>query len=311
MHPAYSVIFFTVASGAGYGLLFLLALLALAGGLPEDLWFGGTALILALALVGAGLLSSTFHLGRPERAWRAFSQWRSSWLSREGVLAVASYPSALLFGGSWAVGAPWHLAASVTAALAVATVAATAMIYASLKPVRQWHNHWVPMAYLSLALMSGALWFQFLASAFGLRLPVIDVLAPAAILVGFAVKRSYWHWIDGTDAASSPETATGLGHLGAVRVLDPPHTGPNFLQKEMGYRVARKHATKLRRVAQAAGFLGPFAACALVPFLPTRLGAFISGIAVASVMLGLLVERWLFFAEAKHTITLYYGAEKV
>lgn len=311
MYPAYSVIFFTVASGAGYGLLFLLALLALAGGLPEHVWFGGTAMVLALVLVGTGLLSSTFHLGRPERAWRAFSQWRSSWLSREGVLAVASYPAAIVFGAAWAVGAPWHLAASVTAALAAATVAATAMIYASLKPVRQWHNHWVPMAYLSLALMSGAIWLQFLALAFGLRLPVIQVLTPAAVLIGFAVKRSYWRWIDGTDAASNPETATGLGYLGAVRLLDPPHTTQNYLQKEMGFRVARKHAAKLRNLVQAAGFLVPFGLCAPVLFLPIWLGAVVSGVAVASVMLGLLVERWLFFAEAKHTVMLYYGAEKV
>ena len=97
MHPAYSVILFTTASGAGYGLLFGLALFTLVGGLPEDpaFWLGGAGL--AFAMVTFGLLASTAHLGHPERAWRALSQWRSSWLSREGVAAVLSYPVAGLF----------------------------------------------------------------------------------------------------------------------------------------------------------------------------------------------------------------------
>ena len=102
MHPAISVIFFTAASGAGYGLLALLGIAVPGGLLPADPWFGVAALGLALALVSAGLLSSTFHLGHPERAWRAVSQWRSSWLSREGVAALATYIPTGLFGIGWA-----------------------------------------------------------------------------------------------------------------------------------------------------------------------------------------------------------------
>src|SRR6188474_1537135 len=95
MHPALSVIFFTVASGAGFGMLAWLGLsAAIRPSLPP-----AAAVIaefaLAFALTVFGLLSSTFHLGRPERAWRAFSQWRSSWLSREGVFSVATFPPAL------------------------------------------------------------------------------------------------------------------------------------------------------------------------------------------------------------------------
>jgi hypothetical protein len=101
MHPALSVIVFTTASGAGYGLLALFGVLAAIGALPADRAFGATGLSLALALISAGLLASTVHLGRPERAWRAFSQWRSSWLSREGVAAVATYVPALAFAAGW------------------------------------------------------------------------------------------------------------------------------------------------------------------------------------------------------------------
>src|SRR5262245_6500916 len=101
MHPSYSVILFTTASGAGYGLLALLGLVGLNHGPASSWWFGVTALVVALSLIVAGLLSSTFHLGRPERAWRAFSQWRSSWLSREGIASIVTFIPALAFGALW------------------------------------------------------------------------------------------------------------------------------------------------------------------------------------------------------------------
>ena len=97
MKPAPSIIFFTVASGAGYGLLFWLGVLKPLGLLPASSLFGATAAIIALALITAGLCSSLLHLGRPERAWRALSQWRSSWLSREGVAAVITFLPATVF----------------------------------------------------------------------------------------------------------------------------------------------------------------------------------------------------------------------
>src|SRR5207248_820163 len=101
MHPALSIVFFTTASGAGFALLFLLGLAAPLGLLPQSGWFGLVALATAFILAAAGLVSSVFHLGRPERAWRAFSQWRSSWLSREGVMSVLTFVPAAIFGIGW------------------------------------------------------------------------------------------------------------------------------------------------------------------------------------------------------------------
>ena len=98
MHPAYSVILFTTASGAGLGLLAWLALLGMLDAVPADRWLGVVGLGLAFVLVAGGLIASTAHLGRPERAWRAFSQWRTSWLSREGVMAVATAVPAGVLG---------------------------------------------------------------------------------------------------------------------------------------------------------------------------------------------------------------------
>ena len=168
MHPAYSVILFTTTSGAGYGLLALLGFTAATEAALSPV-AALISLALALGLITFGLLASTFHLGRPERAWRALSQWRSSWLSREGVLAVATYVPALGLGFLWLTGQEtvWLLAlvGVLAGVLAVLTVVATGMIYASLKTIRQWNHPLVVPAYLCFALAGGGTLFLMLASA--------------------------------------------------------------------------------------------------------------------------------------------------
>ncbi len=311
MHPAYSVIVFTTASGAGYGLLALLALLTVLGVEPQARWFMPVSLALALALVTTGLLSSTFHLGRPERAWRAFSQWRSSWLSREGVLAVVTFaPAGLLFLASvFGYGSAGILAALgvATIGLAAATVYSTAMIYASLTTIRTWHNAWVAPNYLMLALASGSVLLMCLWSLFGAAPDLLATGAIAALAVAGGFKIAYWRAVDGEEKTRTVEAATGLGEFGAVRPIDPPHTSANYIMKEMGYHVARRHAAKLRRIALLLAFALPALAILLAMNSAGPLAAALSVAAVASCAAGLVVERWLFFAQARHVVMLYYG----
>src|SRR5262249_38040142 len=101
MHPAYSVILFTTSSGAGLGLLAWLALLRMMDAIPPYRWLGLAGLACSFLLVAGGLAASTAHLGRPERAWRAFSQWRTSWLSRKGVMAVGTIAPAAVLAIGW------------------------------------------------------------------------------------------------------------------------------------------------------------------------------------------------------------------
>jgi hypothetical protein len=151
MHPATSIIGFTVASGAGYGLLALAITAAILGALPDDRLFAFVVMALGTGLVGAGLVSSTFHLGHPERAWRALSQWRTSWLSREGLAALVTFVPLGIFGIGWVflgeTRGLWALAGLLAVAGAIVSVACTAMIYASLKPIRAWHTPWTPATY--------------------------------------------------------------------------------------------------------------------------------------------------------------------
>ena len=160
MNPAYSVIFFTTASGAGYGLLALLGLIGALTGAPLPPLFALVAIVFALALITAGLLSSTFHLGHPERAWRALSQWRTSWLSREGIATILTYPPALLFG--LVVSDVYDMLQAIaplglmTALMAMITVFTTGKIYATLTTIRAWNQPLTVPVYLIFALATGA-----------------------------------------------------------------------------------------------------------------------------------------------------------
>ena len=311
MHPSFSVIFFTTASGAGYGLLTLLGVLAPLGLAPANAAFGFVALGLALGGITAGLISSTFHLGHPERSLRAFSQWRSSWLSREGVASVATYAPAGLFAIAWVFfGAVSAVLGILTAIGAIITVSCTAMIYRSLKPVQRWHNSWVLPNYLALALMTGALWFALLLQLFGIDNKGVAWLTLFTILLAAVLKLGYWRFIDSSASASTVESATGLGTIGKVRLFEAPHTSENYLLKEMGFQIARKHASKLRRITILLAFAVPFA-LSLVPLLVAGWPAALAALLAAPLAtLGVLIERWLFFAEAKHAVMLYYGAAR-
>jgi DMSO reductase anchor subunit len=312
MHPAFSVILFTTISGAGYGLLFLIGLLSGTSMLPDSRWFGFAGLGLSLGLASLGLLASTFHLGRPERAWRAFSQWRTSWLSREGVLSVAVFLPAGVLGIAWLFfGHVIAWAGWLSAVLAAITIYCTAMIYASLKPIPRWHNGWVPLNYLLLGLMTGALLLQALLDLFAASAPALAWFAIATIVAGVAAKLGYWRHIDHARAVATAESATGLGAWGNVRLLEAPHSEENYLMKEMGYRIARKHARKLRGIAIALAFAGPLVLTLLTLLSPATLATVAALLAAALALTGVLIERWLFFAEAKHSVTLYYGAAAV
>jgi DMSO reductase anchor subunit len=314
MHPAYSVILFTTASGAGYGLLVVLSLLGAFGAIPISRGLGIAGFAISFALITVGLLSSTLHLGRPERAWRALSQWSSSWLSREGIAAVVTFIPSGLLALTWifspAYDGPGMLLATASAAMALITVYCTGMIYASLPTIRQWHNGLVTPIYLILALATGAVLANALLTVWGQE-PLWLAKATAAFLAASAaLKWIYWRSIDTEQRTYSIESATGLGKFGKVRSLEPAHTQPNFVMREMGYSVARAHALKLRKIALLIGFAAPALIILLAPGTSPIGQIFLSILAASLAMLGVVVERWLFFAEAQHVVTLFYGSDR-
>ena len=316
MHPAFSVIFFTSASGAGYGILALLGLFAAFGWIPLKASFNLTIITLALILITAGLLSSTAHLGHPERAWRALSQWRSSWLSREGVFAIITFVPASIF---WLAGGfpdlilgPWEFWGLTAGVFSLLTIFCTAQIYASLKTIPQWNSLFVPFIYLLIGLLDGALIITFLTAIFDSFVINLSWIILSLGILGGIVKLRYWKVID-KPSRSTSATATGLGNGSeSVTLLDSPTTSENFVMREMGFSVARKHTQKLRKLTFISLFLIPTVAAAITLFEQDISIILISSlVALVSAALGTITERWLFFAEAKHVVTLFYGAKSI
>ncbi len=311
MHPVFSVIFFTVTSGAGYGLFVITALF---NAINPGNTLGSTgvlvACVIALVLITLGLISSTFHLANPKNAWRAFSRVRTSWLAREGLLAVIFYPIAALYMLTiWKGlgGYSWLVAISVlTAIWALTTIFSTGMIYACLKTIRQWHNALTPVNYILLGAMLGGLIFLLLAAVF--QTVSMNLVATATYLIGIAAiaKIVYFFWI-GTPAGPTINTATSFTRS-MVRLLDVGHTAGTFLTDEFGYQVARARLIALRWLMLLFAFAIPaltlWIGISVLP-LTTALVA-----AVVSAFIGVMIERWLFFAEARHVVNLYHGTQQ-
>jgi len=288
MHPAISVIIFNTFSGLGFGLLFWLGLGALVPtGMSAFIWFS-----LAYLLAVGGLIASTFHLGHPERAIKAFSQWKTSWLSREGLCAVFALTVMAIYGaGLVFAGARFALTGFIGALASLGVVFTTAMIYAQMKTVPRWRHWTTPAMYLLLSISGGAL------------LTGQIRIAAVLLIIGGVLQIYSWDTGDTRFKASGTdmETATGLGDIGKVRAFEPPHTGTNYLMREFVHQVGRKHADQLRIITIGLAFVLPIILL-LLPF-----SAFFATLAILSHIAGVLTLRWLFFAQAEHVVGLYYG----
>ena len=288
MHPSPSVIIFTALSGLGFGLLVFLGLkMPDVTGILAFIFF-----VIGFGLAVGGLISSTFHLGRPERSLKAFKQWRSSWLSREAIAAVFT----LSVMAVYAIGRIFfdydiRILGIVGAIMSIVTVFTTSMIYAQLKSIPRWNTKLTPAYFLSLSLAGGAL----LAGQIKFCLLLLLISGTIQLLV----------WIKGDRAlalsGTTIESGTGLGTIGRVRAFEPPHTGTNYLLKEFVHVVGRKHSAKLRIIALILMIGTP------ILLLSLSFSHFLAALAVVSHIAGLFISRWLFFAEAEHVVGLYYG----
>ncbi len=290
MHPAPSVIVFSTISGLGFGLMLFMGL-----GLPDvSGWVAASFATVALGLAVIGLLASTFHLANPKNAIYAFSQWKTSWLSREGILAVLTLFVFFIYAVLWAFMDMRIPALGYVASLmAIGTVFTTSMIYTQIKAVPRWHAPTTPILFLLYAVAGGALLSNQMTVALILLILIVAVQMLAWFLGDGALARS----------GSSIESATGLGNLGKVRLLEKPHSGENYLLHEMVYVVGRRHAAKLRVLSLMLVALLP-----AVLILLTEVNHVIVVVILLSHLIGLFAQRWLFFAQAEHVVGLYYGA---
>ncbi len=310
MHAPLSMVFFTTLTGAAQGLMLMLCGLQLAmlGGLvqvPAAALAKGAVLVLALG--AAGLVAASFHLGHPWRGWRAMARWRSSWLSREVIALPAFLVSVLAWGLSLATGAPalgWGLLAAV---LALLLYLCTGMIYAAIKAIPQWATPLTPLNYSLLGLASGGLlataWAAYAApqQVGALGSLTLGLTAAAAALRGATLWRNL-HLVPKTTL----QTAIGVRHPRIVPKA-PAAMGGSFNTREFFHGRSTGFVSAVRWTAGLLGFLLPVLALAwgAARWAPAAL-AFL----FVFQLVGLLAERWSFFAEGQHMQNLYSGGAR-
>ena len=304
MKPALSVIFFTVASGAGLGLLIWLliaSLMAVHIRMDATTFYKGAAI--AAALITAGLVSSTLHLANRKNAIYALTRIRTSWLAREGLLALLLYPLAALHLYALQSGlpqvTPFTLGLLIADALAV--LYCTGMIYGCLKTIPRWNTWMTPIKYVLFGLMSGAV---LLPAVLSLRPPEVGPVGKpmvAILLLAAGLVLYLAYLLKHPRKQHTINDALGF-QQGKVRLLDVGHSHGTFLTNEFGFSVAREKARLLRWVAIFCAFIVPLLLCYFTKWF---------WVASLICLVGLLVERWLFFAEAEHVVRLYHGQQRV
>jgi DMSO reductase anchor subunit len=306
MNPAFSVVIFTTLIGAAQGLVVTLALASLAGMVLAP-GFTGMALIVAELLLLAGLGASFAHLGRPERAWRAALMWRTSWLSREVIVlpafigVVALWWLALREGLS----SPWQvLLPSAAIAMAAVLWYCTSMIYACLRFIQEWAQPLTPVNFVLIGLSSGLVLASALGACAGQE-PPLRVFAPSAIaatLLALAARVLTLRRNAALKPRSTLHSATGIRAAPLVQKSMGMSAG-SFNTREFFHTATLATLRRIKGVSILLGFVLPAALLAggiatgsMAPF-------------VLALMLqapGLLAERWLFFAQARHPQNLYY-----
>ena len=289
MHPAPSIILFTVLSGFGFGLISIIGLLQFLSVITMfDLIIYS---IIGVIFATVGLVSSFFHLANKKNAIKSLSQWQTSWLSREAIASI--FCLLIVFGNIiWAVYQNNYVSevGVVLFFLSLFTIFTTSMIYAQLKTVPSWNNALTPAIFVCAALTGGAILLT-------------DYASLVLLLVFGTLQISFWYIADRgfQDKETSVGTALGYNKNEEIRPFDVAHTNRNYLLNEMVYKVGRKHSVKIRYISFFMAFVFPMS---LILIFPNNFSVSVSAITIH--LIGIYFSRWLFFAEAKHSVSFYY-----
>lgn len=322
MHPAFSVIFLTTLIGVGQGLFLALftgqsyAAVQLVPAQDSTTFYGTGAMIAFTFLVG-GLIASFFHLGRPERAWRSAAMWRTSWLSREVIVLpmvmglIFVYSLMHFFGWDTVLytsktGTTLQLSLIIGALGMLATFLlfiCTGMIYATIKFLQEWACALTVINYLLLGTASG---FTLAAAFASATAP--DLLGLygnwAIIIAAFAFLTRGGSLIRNArlKAKSTLQTAIGIRH-------------PKIQQKAMGMQGGSMNTRDFFHHKTAA-FMKIIKWSFMILVFPVPIILLWIGVDSGSTSIllgafiiqyiGLIAERWFFFAQANHPQNLYY-----
>ena len=313
MHPSFSLILFTSMAGMAQGAIVSLAVLNSGSDqLPSEL-LNVYLFPLILALLFGGLLASTFHLGHPERAWRAIMMWRTSWLSREVLILPAFIAlTALAYYFSWQASVPnwlWLLLSIAALALWVCT----AMIYQCIRFIQEWAHPATMVNFIALGMSSGWFLLMVLLTLWSILHPNQAVVTSSniagvagftgfLILLSLSFKLWIWKRNRGLKPKSNLQSATGI-KTGFVRQISMGMMGGSFNTREFFHQQSSFFVANVRKIA----FFGTYLLPVLLLTIVVSNGT-LSVLVLAFVVhcIGLMAERWLFFAEANHPQNLYY-----
>jgi sulfite dehydrogenase (quinone) subunit SoeC len=312
MNPAWSMIFFTTLSGAGQGLMLVLFGWEVASSVglvrTPSAQFYAVGAGWVLLLCGAGLVAATFHLGHPLRAWRAASQWRTSWLSREVIVLPAFMAVVLAWGVAHGLGGPPLWAHGTVALAALAAVLAcvlfvcTGMIYAAVKVMREWATPLTPVNFFLLGSASGLTLASALAAVMAPHASTTVAALAVVVTLLAAVTRGASTWRNLTLVPKTTlQTAIGVRHP-QIRQSSQGQMGGSFNTREFFHGATGAAVRRLRWIVALMVFVLP------VLLLAFNAGATLGVVVLALIFqyIGLLGERWLFFAEGRHPQNLYY-----
>jgi DMSO reductase anchor subunit len=299
------MVVFTTLAGAGQGVLIALFGVQLAAALglgtapPTAFLLAGAVLVLLLS--GAGLVAATFHLGRPLRAWRAGARWRTSWLSREIILFPVFMAVVAAWGLAQWLGAPSLGLGALAAALAFVLYLCTGMIYGAVKAIREWATPLTPLNFAVLGVASGSTLAAALAAAVmpAMAAPLAaSALAAAALAV--LTRGAQWWRNETLKPATTIQSAIGVRH---PRIVPKPGMmAGSFNSREFFHGRSARFVRNMRWAAVLLGFALPLATLTLTQGRVSAAALAALGLAQLA---GLVAERWIFFADARHPQNLY------
>ena len=304
MHPAWSVIFFTVLAGMGQGLFIMLVRAEAQGAEPIALAIGG---LLSVVLMGIGLACSFLHLGHPMRAWRAMAMWRTSWLSREVIVLPVTIGVVALWSLEHLFGKPHTILLGVAGVvLCFALWACTGMIYACLRFLREW-AHWLTLlnftllGWMSGATLFAAYWFALYGredAGFAIAAAIVlTTIAAIARMASLARNKNL-------KPLSTPQSAIGV-RTAKLKQMSQGATGGSFNTREFFHGKSALVVRNVKWIAVGMAFVLPGTLLLAATKMPAL---WLLALAAVSQLLGLLAERWLFFAQANHPQNIYYQA---
>lgn len=319
MHPAFSVIFLTTLIGAGQGLFLALFVQQMAAWMELSINISHTDFhlqgsVLALGLLAAGLLASFFHLGHPERAWRSATSWRTSWLSREVIalplfmLLLTGYIAIWFFrpGATAESVLDWAFwIGSVAAAACLCLFICTGMIYACLRFLQEWAT---PLTVINFILLGSASGFMLATALSGYSAPMVTLFLGilASIVTSGALLTRGLSLLRNRRLAkkSTLQSAIGTRHR-EIRQLSQGAMGGSFNTREFFHGKGSGLLLTVKTLFLLMVFPIPLA---LLWLGLSNESTSLLGTAAITQYLGLLMERWYFFAETSHPQNLYYQA---